>query len=193
MNNFAKKKKLYAIYAAIGVIPVIYLSVLLAAGLEETDNLFRAIGYISENPTDLRLLDSTPKVIGCCLLIYFFAVVYFFIEMKKYRNREEHGSSQLGDTGKINRKYTRHFKKEECKILTQNVHMGTDDRKHRRNLNALVVGGSGAMKTKGVVQPNILQGNTSYVILDPKGENLRDAGNFLIKKGYRICVLNLKN
>jgi type IV secretion system protein VirD4 len=71
--------------------------------------------------------------------------------------------------------------------------MGLDGRKHRRNLNVLVVGGSGAGKTRFYAKPNVMQCNTSYVVLDPKGEILRDTGGLLIKKGYTIRVLDLIN
>ena len=71
--------------------------------------------------------------------------------------------------------------------------IGLDGRKHRRNLNVLVVGGSGAGKTRFYAKPNILQANTSFVALDPKGELLRDTGKLLESKGYEIRVLDLIN
>lgn len=79
------------------------------------------------------------------------------------------------------------------KILTQNVEIGYDAHKHRRNLNTLVVGGSGAGKTRFYAKPNIMQGNTSFVVLDPKGEILRDTGKLLEAKGYEVRVLDLIN
>jgi hypothetical protein len=42
----------------------------------------------------------------------------------------------------------------ENKILTQNVRIGFDAKKHRRNLNVMVVGGSGAGKTRNYVKPS---------------------------------------
>ena len=77
------------------------------------------------------------------------------------------------------------------KILTQNVKIGFDAHKHRRNLNVLVIGGSGAGKTRFFVKPNVMQANCSMVILDPKGEILRDTGYLLMKKGYKVRVLDL--
>ena len=61
----------------------------------------------------------------------------------------------------------------------------------RRNLNVLVIGGSGAGKTRFYVKPNVMQANCSMVILDPKGEILRDTGYMLMKKGYKVRVLDL--
>ena len=81
--------------------------------------------------------------------------------------------------------------KTENKLLTQNVAIGLDGRKHRRNLNVLVCGGSGAGKTRFYAKPNIMNANTSFVVLDPKGELLRDTGHLLEEKGYEIKVLDL--
>ena len=77
------------------------------------------------------------------------------------------------------------------KLMTQNVKIGLNAKKHRRNLNTLVCGGSGAGKTRFYCKPNLMQANTSFVILDPKGEILRDTGGLLKKKGYEIRVLDL--
>ena len=112
--------------------------------------------------------------------------------MKNYRRGEEHGSAQWGNAEKICKKYAQR-NRESNKLLTQNVRIGLNGRKHRRNLNVLVCGGSGAGKTRFYCKPNIMQGNTSYVILDPKGEILRDTGKLLESKGYEIKVLDLIN
>jgi len=71
--------------------------------------------------------------------------------------------------------------------------MGLDGRKHRRNLNTVVVGGSGAGKTRFYAKPNLCQANTSFTVLDPKGELLRSTGHLLRQKGYEVRVLDLLN
>ena len=76
-------------------------------------------------------------------------------------------------------------------ILTQNMRIGLDTRKHRRNLNVLVIGGAGAGKSMFYARPNLLQANTAYIVLDPKGELLEDCGGFLEEEGYTVWVLNL--
>lgn len=76
-------------------------------------------------------------------------------------------------------------------ILTQNMCIGLNTRKHRRNLNVLVIGGSGAGKSMFYARPNLLQANTAYIVLDPKGELLEDCGSFLEDEGYTVWVLNL--
>ena len=56
-----------------------------------------------------------------------------------------------------------------------------------------MIGGSGAGKTFSYCKPNVMQCATSYVVLDPKGEILRDTGNLLEKQGYEVKVLDLIN
>lgn len=191
MKNTNRKKSV-VIMAVIGIIPVVYLGLLLANAFDYGYNLLTAFSWISENPFSIRFCESTPKTVMTLLFIYGFVVLYFITEMKNYRHGEEHGGAKWGDPAKINRKYTDKHSKFENKILTQNVSMGFDGHKHKRNLNTVVVGGSGAGKTKFITQPNILQCSTSYVILDPKGESLRENGNLLKEKGYDIKILNFK-
>ena len=93
---------------------------------------------------------------------------------------------------RVNKKYAEPVKTEN-KILTQNVSIGFDGRKHRRNLNTLVIGGTGAGKTRFFAKPNIMNTNTSYVVLDPKGELLASTGKLLEQNGYDIRVLDLVN
>ena len=93
--------------------------------------------------------------------------------------------------GQVNKKYKQNANMN--KLLTKNVALGLNGKKHRRNVNVLVVGGSGAGKTFSYCKPNVLQANTSYVILDPKGEILRDTGYLLEDEEYEIKVLDLIN
>ena len=112
--------------------------------------------------------------------------------MKNYRRQEEYGSAKWANTSLANKKYAEkeYFKN---KLLSQNVRIGLNGKKHRRNLNTIVIGGSGAGKTRFYGKPNIMQCNTSFVVLDPKGEILRDIGHLLEKEGYVIRVVDLIN
>ena len=132
------------------------------------------------------------KTILVLLLCYGLAIGIYLSTQRNYRRREEHGSAQWGSPVQVNRKYADKVPTRN-KILTQNVSVGLDGRKHRRNLNTLVCGGSGAGKTRFFAKPNLCQANSSYVVLDPKGELLRDTGNLLSSKGYDIKVLDLIN
>ena len=124
-------------------------------------------------------------------LLYGMGIGIYLSTRRNYRRREEHGSAKWGSAKAIDKKY-RQSPPSENKLMTQNVRIGLNAKKHRRNLNTLVCGGSGAGKTRFYCKPNLMQtSNSSQVILDPKGEILRDVGNLLEKAGYEIKVLDL--
>jgi len=137
-------------------------------------------------------MDFNEILIIVICLAAILGAVYYSNSGKNYRRGEEHGSAKWGKPKEVNKKYMQ-SPMEDNKLMTQNVRVGLDGRKHRRNLNVLVCGGSGAGKTRFYCKPNILQGNTSFVVLDPKGEILRDTGHFLEKEGYEVRILDLIN
>lgn len=186
-------KKLIIIVGAFFIIPVVYLALAVAPYMNEglsgiIDGLMQAVN----KPGNIVLCKDSVKTVLIFLLIYAVVAGAMFANMKNYRRGEEHGSAQWGNAEKICKKYAQR-NRESNKLLTQNVRIGLNGRKHRRNLNVLVCGGSGAGKTRFYCKPNIMQGNTSYVILDPKGEILRDTGKLLESKGYEVKVLDLIN
>jgi type IV secretion system protein VirD4 len=181
------------ILCAILGIPVVWAALLaapfLSGGLPEIiENLTKAFN----NPFDIRWVSDTPKCLLLFIGAYALGIGIYFSTRRNYRHREEHGSAKWGMAQAICRKY-RDRNTTQNKILTQNIRIGLDGRKHRRNLNVLVVGGSGSGKTRFYAKPNVMQANTSFVVLDPKGEILRDTGNLLKAKGYDIKVLDLIN
>ena len=177
----------------LGLIPTIWLAILIAplanGGLP---NIVKNFSSIIDSPFNLSFCKDTPKVIIIFIVIYVMAIGVYLSTRKNYRRREEHGSAKWGIASNINKKYKQNPISQN-KILTQNVLFGLNGKKHRRNLNVLVCGGSGAGKTRFYCKPNIMQANTSFVILDPKGEILRDTGNLLEKQGYEVKVLDLIN
>lgn len=174
-------------------IPVIWVSLLIAPFMEDgLMSVLENLNMIFEEPFSIRLCEDSLKTVLIFLCLYAFGIGIYYSTKKNYRHREEHGSAKWGRAEQIDKKY-RKKAPEENKLLTQHVRIGLDGRKHRRNLNVLVCGGSGAGKTRFYCKPNIMQANTSFVILDPKGEILRDTGNLLEKKGYEIRVLDLIN
>ena len=153
------------------------------------------IGNLSvavENPFSITVCKDSVKTVLIFLLAYGMGIGVYFSTRRNYRKGEEHGSAKWGNAGTLNKKY-RDKNASENKLLTQSVRIGLDGKKHRRNLNILVVGGSGAGKTRFFCKPNVMQCNTSMVILDPKGEIVRDTGGLLEKKGYEVRVLDLIN
>ena len=172
---------------------VLYLAVLAAGVYEDGMNLFQFMAVFPDamnHPFDIRLTRHTVKFMLGSLVIYGGAVAMFYSGSMNRRPGEEHGSAKWGDVRFIDRKY-RSRDMFSNKLLTQNVGIGLDGRKHRRNLNTMVVGGSGAGKTRFYAKPNLCQCNTSFVVLDPKGELVRDTGYLLEQKGYQVRVLDL--
>ena len=188
-----KKKKETRIFFFLGVIPVIWIAILIAPSMKNgLPQLIKDFPGIMENPFKFIWCDNSLKVIMVLLVSYLLGIAIYISTKRNYRKNEEHGSAKWGDVSDINKKYQQ-FPESSNKILTQNVSIGYDGRKHRRNLNTIVIGGSGAGKTRFYAKPNVMQANTSLIILDPKGEIARDEGHLLEKKGYIVKVLDLIN
>uniref|UniRef100_UPI003873689B VirD4-like conjugal transfer protein, CD1115 family n=1 Tax=Eubacterium limosum TaxID=1736 RepID=UPI003873689B len=175
------------------LVPVIGLALRIAPFIDEGLYAFiLKFPEAMEHPFKITWCESSLKSILILMILYVMGIGIFYATKKNYRRGEEHGSAKWGDAQSINRKYReKHF--EDNKLLTQNVRMGLDGHRHRRNLNVLVCGGSGAGKTRFYAKPNVMQANTSMVILDPKGEILRDTGQLLREKGYEVRILDLIN
>lgn len=174
-------------------VPLIWLAVLIAPYMDR--GLIGALPYFSDalnHPFSFRWCDHTFRTVFIFLLIYATGIVIYCSTRRNYRRQEEYGSARWANPKTINRKYADKDTLQN-KILSQNVSIGLNGKKHRRNLNTLVIGGSGAGKTRFYGKPNIMQCNTSYVILDPKGEILRDTGVLLEEEGYVIKVIDLIN
>ena len=175
----------------IGIVPVIWLALLFAPYVNGgLPNIIENLGVILEDPYHIEFCKGSVKTVLILLMCYLLATGIYFSSQRNYRRREEHGSAKWGNKKMIDKKY-KQSPKSNNKLMTQNVCIGLNAKKHRRNLNTLVCGGSGAGKTRFFCKPNLMQCNTSFVILDPKGEILRDTGNLLKEKGYEIKVLDL--
>ena len=189
--NRDNEKQSEIILALLGIVPIVWISLLIAPFIKEgLPSLFSKLGEIFNNPFHIVLCKDSLKTVLIFLLIYGMAIGIYFSSKKNYRRKEEHGSAKWGIAKIIDKKY-KQKPPSNNKLMTQNVSIGLDAKKHRRNLNTLVCGGSGAGKTRFFCKPNLMQCNTSFVILDPKGEILRDTGNLLKEKGYDIKVLDL--
>ena len=173
-----------------GTIPVIWLALLLAqslgGGLPE---LLRNLTAALEQPTNIIWTDKSLPAILICLAAYGMAVLLYRTNQGRTRDGEEHGSAAWATPASVNAQ----FAQKDSIPLTQHIRLGLDTHKHRRSLNVLVIGGSGAAKTRSFVLPNILTANTNYVITDPKSEVLLATGGYLKEQGYDVRVLNLVN
>ena len=178
------------LFYLIGIIPVVWLALLLAqslgGGLPE---LLRNLTSALEQPTNIIWTDKSLPTILICLAAYGMAVLLYRTNQGRTRDGEEHGSAAWATPASVNAQ----FAQKDSIPLTQHIRLGLDTHKHRRSLNVLVIGGSGAAKTRSFVLPNILTANTNYVITDPKSEVLLATGGYLKEQGYDVRVLNLVN
>ncbi len=186
------EKKIVKTFYIIGIIPIIWIALLISPYIDGgLINIVKNSSTIFSKPFNITFTENSIKTILIFLLIYVLAILLYESTRKNYRRREENGSAKWGDTKELDKKYKQ--PNNYNKILTKNVSIGLNGKKHRRNVNVLVIGGSGAGKTYSYCKPNIMQCATSYVILDPKGEILRDTGYLLEKNGYEVKVLDLIN
>ena len=177
-------------------LPVIWWAgILLADAIQPGRNLFELMEVLTEklsHPFQLHYTEYTIKSMLVCTLLYAAGIGIFYSSQKNYRRGEEHGSARWGDARQICKKYSQKPYSQNI-LLTQNFRISLDTHKHRRCLNILVVGGSGAGKSRGFALPNIMQCCCSMVITDPKAELLRKTGGLLEKKGYEVRVFDLIN
>ena len=178
---------------ALGLVPVIWFALLIApaisGGLSEIVN---ALPAAMNDPFKIVWCEDSVKTVLIFIAAYGLGIGIYLSSRRNYRRGEEHGSAKWGDPRAVNKKY-RDKDPFKNRIFTQHVRMGLDGRKHRRNLNTLVVGGSGAGKSRFYGKVNICQCNTSLFVLDCKGELLRDCGGLLERMGYEIKVVDLLN
>lgn len=177
-------------------LPVIWwAAILIADAIQPGRNLFELMEVLTEkmnHPFQLHYTEYTIKSMLVCTLLYAAGIGIFYSSQKNYRRGEEHGSARWGDARQICKKYSQKPYSQNI-LLTQNFRISLDTHKHRRCLNILVVGGSGAGKSRGFALPNIMQCCCSMVITDPKAELLRKIGGLLEKKGYEVRVFDLIN
>jgi type IV secretion system protein VirD4 len=166
---------------------------MVAGCYEEDIKLFELLDRLTvamNNPTHITFNEYSLKAVLIFLFFYAMAIGVYFSSRENRRPGEEHGSARWGNVKSVVKRY---MDKDSYKniILSQNMRLGLNAKKHRRNLNVLVVGGSGAGKTRFYAKPNLMQCNTSFIVADPKGEMLRSIAPLLIENGYDIKVFNL--
>lgn len=162
-----------------GIVPVVWLALLAAPLLEGgLGTLLEGFGTALENPFHIVWCDKSLKTLLIFLMLYGLGIGVYVSNERVYRRREEQGSARWGNPLSIAKRYQQSGNAN--KLLTQQVALGLDGRKHHRNLNVLICGGSGAGKTRFYAKPNIMQANTSFVILDPNGKEVL---------GYAYCLV----
>ncbi len=172
---------------------VLYLAVLAAGVYEDGMNFFQFMAVFPDamnKPLALSWTPHTAKFILGALLLYGGGIALYYSAQENKRPGEEHGSAKWGSVRELNKKYS---DKDPARnvILTKHLCMSLNGRQHMRNLLQIVVGGSGAGKTRFVVKPNLLLANASFICTDPKGELVRAVAPFLLQQGYIVKVFDL--
>lgn len=192
MNRQENQKTIYILLGILSVF-VIWLALMVAGCYEENIKLFELLDRLTiamNNPAHITFNEYSLKAVLIFLFLYAMGIGVYFSSRENRRPGEEHGSARWGNVKSVVKRY---MDKDSYKniILSQNMRLGLNAKKHRRNLNVLVVGGSGAGKTRFYAKPNLMQCNTSFIVADPKGEMLRSIAPLLIENGYDIKVFNL--
>lgn len=175
-------------------LPLVWWAALLVAMHWDTSGGFgaflMALNAAMAAPFQIQWCDQSRRFVVLATLAYAVTAVILANDIENTRYGEEHGSARWGDVFEIAARYRARPRSDNL-ILTENFRIGLDTYKHKRNLNVLVVGGSGAGKSRSHAIPNVLQGCCSYVITDPKGEILRKTGGALERMGYEVRVFDL--
>ncbi|RGZ94320.1 type IV secretory system conjugative DNA transfer family protein [Coprobacillus sp. AF34-1BH] len=166
-----------------------------ACAIAPDKNFIQILETLNEKLEQPFFITYTPYTFKCILIFtaaYFLGIGIYESQKRNYRRGVEHGSAKWGNVSEICRRYCEKQYTQNL-LLTQHFRMGLDGYKHKRNLNVLVVGGSGAGKSRTYAIPNIMQCNCSMVITDPKAELLRKTGGVLERNGYEVRVFDLIN
>lgn len=201
-KNKKEDKKIIFLMVAIAYVIFLFIGLHVGTALE-TESLFDAIGTGLDtaftHPFDITFGAGTLGCLGTTTLVFLGAMALLYYNEVQHKGGEKNtkGSSKWNtDMDKYNKTYSDPPKSpshdgEKNMILSQNVYLSMNTRQTMRNNNILVIGGSGAGKSRFMIKPNILQANCNYVITDPAGELLESTGSFLEKQGYEVKVFNL--
>ena len=130
---------------------MIWFALLLAQSLggglvDLINNLTEAMA----RPFRIRWTDRSLVTIIVCIAAYVAGMTLMESESSRKRDGEEHGSATWGSPREVNAM----FAQKQNKLLTRHVRLGLDTHIHRRSLNVLVIGGSGAGKSRSYVVPS---------------------------------------
>ena len=181
---------------ALGFPLALWLAAALADAFSGGASLSRVLARFSvcmNAPFSVRWTEDTGRFLLLAGLLYPAGAVAVESGRGNRRPGEEYGSARWGDPRTIGKKYRDRRHREKNILLTQHVALGLDGRITKRNTHQLIVGGSGAGKTRYFCLPNVMNACCSYIITDCKGEILRAVGGLLEKQGIPFTVLDLVN
>ena len=187
MKNRNTKKEDLLLYGIL-LLPTVWFALLLAPCLGGSLlDVFNRLTEHMQSPFSIAWCQNSLRSLLLCLAIYAFGGIVYFGTRPNLRQGEEHGSAKWGSPKQVNAQ----IEQKQSFPLTKHVRLGMDTHKHRRNLNILTLGGSGAGKTRSLALPGIMECNASFVVTDPKGEILSAVGHLLKEKGYTVKAFNL--
>lgn len=137
------------------------------------------------------------QVIGALSAAYLVAALYIWSESESKKHEDSRtakGSASFNQDYKgFNEKYS--LKKptkapgdpDPNIILGKGLYYGL---KEGRNTNVMIIGSAGSGKSFGVIKPNLMQLNTSYVITDPSGEMFQAEAKLLLEEGYVVKIFS---
>lgn len=186
-KSFKDSAPLWALFS----LPVLYFGVVAASVYEEGMTLFQLVPLLTNAKlSSVQWTAYTPRFILIFLAVYAGAIVLYYSAQQNRRPGEEHGSAKWGSVRELNKKYSDKDPSNNA-ILTRHLSMSLNGRKHMRNLLQIIVGGSGAGKTRYVVKPNLMLANASFIATDPKGELALAVAPLLLRQGYVVKVFDL--
>ena len=186
-KSFKDSAPLWALFS----LPVLYFGVVAASVYEEGMTLFQLVPLLTSSTLeDIHWTAYTAKFMLGALMLYTGTIVLYYSAQQNRRPGEEHGSAKWGSVRELNKKYSDKDPSNNA-ILTRRLSMSLNGRQHLRNLLQIVVGGSGAGKTRYVVKPNLMLANASFIATDPKGELVRAVAPLLLQQGYVVKVFDL--
>ena len=169
----------------------IYFAMLAASVYEEGMTLLALVPLvIGAKLGDIRWTAYSLKFILIFLAVYAGVIALYYSSQQNRRPGVEHGSARWGNVHELNKKYSDKAPSNNA-ILTKHLSMSLNGRLHMRNLLQIIVGGSGAGKTRFVVKPNLMLANASFICTDPKGEIVRAVAPLLLQQGYVVKVFDL--
>lgn len=150
-------------------------------------NLEESLIYSFTHPLE-AWNDKTVAFLGMGFLIWGWMVTYY-LQYHRNFHTDAFGSDTWRDVHEANA-----FYKDENPLnnrrITQNLQISLETGLSNNNMG--VFASSGSFKTTGLIEQNLLNFASTYIVLDVKGELIRRWGNAFIKHGYTLKTIDFK-
>lgn len=156
MNRQQNTKDLIMLFSILSI-AVIWLALIMASCYSDGIKLFALLEHFIlalNNPLQITINQYSLNFVLGFLFAYAMGIGMHFSSRENRRPGEEHGSAKWGNVSSVARKYKDRKNRFHNLILSQTLALSLNAKSHRRNLNVLVVGGSGAGKTRFYAKPS---------------------------------------